>query len=135
MGKFLTAPTDFRIRWLGGKILELDRDLVYETDTGLQLEVPASFCCDLASVPKLLTWLVPDWRSTARAGVLHDALYRYDFLPSLSRKAADDVFYGALLAEGNSRWQALKMWSAVRMFGRWSYRVLSITFSPPRSSR
>jgi len=97
----------------------LDAPLVYRTPGGYEYQVPKGFKCDLASVPKILAALAPDWRQSARAGVLHDWLYRTGFL---TRRQADLVFYYALLADEVSSFRAWAMYQAVRKFARKPWR-------------
>lgn len=96
----------------------LDAQLRYKAAAARIFAVPAGFICDLASVPKWLASLAPDWRQSGRAGVLHDWLYRTG---KLARDAADAMFRVALRADGVGRFRAWAMYRAVRMFagGPW----------------
>lgn len=53
------------------------------------------------------------------ASTVHDFLYTRH---SVSRKAADDIFYEALREEGVAKWRAWLMWAGVRIGGRKAYR-------------
>jgi hypothetical protein len=120
MGTFVECPV---IRTPGYHLVELREPLVYKSDWSWATKkgpvhtfvVPKGFVCDLASIPKFITWLVPSWDQTAGAGILHDWLYRTGLL---SRLDADALFYEALRAEPSTgRFWAFWMWAAVRVFG------------------
>lgn len=54
----------------------LQKSLTFLGNTGTEFTVPAGFVTDLASVPRLLSWLIPKTGSHNRAAVLHDLLWR-----------------------------------------------------------
>lgn len=86
--------------------------------------VRTGFRNDLASVPLLLRSLAPPWQQSARAGVLHDMLYRFGgyqlaggvVIVSMPRKRADSIFRDALRSEGVGRIRSWAMYRAVRLF-------------------
>lgn len=107
----------------GTKLVVLTEALTYDSPGGLgYYAIPAGFACDLASVPKVIASLAPDWRSTARAGVLHDAAYRRSGF-GVSRATADSLLFEALLCDGTDRSRAWAMYAAVRVFARGSYHA------------
>lgn len=85
---------------------------------GKVYEVPAYFVTDLASIPRWY-WsvLAPSYSSIVYPAILHDYFYSCRDT-HVSRRFADDVFYASLLSEGISKFTAIKMYLAVRLFGR-----------------
>lgn len=51
--------------------------VTYMFEGGLSITVPAGFPCDLASVPRMVTWLLPSKLASAPFALLHDYLYAY----------------------------------------------------------
>jgi hypothetical protein len=101
----------------------LERELVYQDDLGApgtSITVPAGFITDGASIPRPLWWLLPTWGRYSRAAVIHDYLCtlvrRGKAHPQApTRKAADAVFYDALVVCGVSRLVRWAMWIGVRI--------------------
>ena len=58
-----------------GKTWTLRQELIYETDIGYKITVPAGFVTDLASIPRPLWVLWPPFGKYTRAAVIHDWLY------------------------------------------------------------
>lgn len=91
------------------------------TEKGCTITVPAMSRSDLASIPRMLRWIVSnDDPRIRRAAFLHDWLYerrgrmgRY----TLTRLQCDNMFYRALLSDGVGHAQATAMWLAVRIGG------------------
>lgn len=69
---------------------------------------------DLASVPTWLLWLISPFGNHQRAALFHDAAYRTQ---ECSRWTADATFRSIMERDGVSRWKALLMFYAVRLFG------------------
>jgi len=101
--------------------------------------VPAGFSTDLASVPRLLWWLIPPFGMYERAAIIHDYLYVHrpriassvevtggdtglppitvkEYSP-ISRKDADGIFYRIMKEDGVWKPKAWCMWKAVAWFG------------------
>ncbi len=146
MSKFLDK-LDFHMG--EGRKVILDRPLRFEYKDGVVItifRIPAGFVNDLASVPLWARSLAPPWQESARAGVLHDFLYRKGghnvagyFVP-VARRFADQLFKKALLSELKeallsedvsrfsrfrawarykaARYRAYAMYRAVRWFGK-----------------
>lgn len=73
--------------------------------------VPAGFKTDFASVPRILTWLVPTYGRYTKSAILHDYLWRRRVV---SRSDADAIFRRTmreLRVPFVRRWM---MWAAVR---------------------
>lgn len=81
----------------------------------------ASFRTDLASVPRVFTWLVPRSGVFLPAAVLHDGLVRAgDYLgPEIDRVEADRIFRDAVQHLGTGKVRSWLMWSAVTMATMW----------------
>ena len=51
-------------------------DLVYTTRDGWHIVVPAGFVTDYASIPRVLSWLIPPRGKYNRPAIIHDFLYQ-----------------------------------------------------------
>ena len=80
----------------------------------VNVDIPPSFRCDLASVPALLLFLFPPYGSHQRAALWHDALYTYQ---QCDREIADAIFASIMRADKVPGWRRWLMYLAVRMFG------------------
>ena len=76
--------------------------------------VPIGFVTDFASVPRIFWTLVSPIDSHAKAAVLHDFLYNIGYK---TRKECDEIFYESMKVLGVSKYKALIMFKAVRVFG------------------
>lgn len=115
---------DFRLlRRIGYRSDDYDEPFVVPADL-------ATFSTDLASVPRVFTWLVPRSGDFLPAVVLHDALVEPgDHLgPPVDRTSADTIFRKAMIDLGTGRVRAWLMWSAASTAtmskgGRWRHRL------------
>jgi len=83
-----------------------------------EIEVPAGFETDFASVPWGLWNLEPPVGDAAKAAVVHDFLYKTEGLSGhYSRAQADAIFRQALAAAGVPMWKRNLLWAAVRLGG------------------
>ena len=99
-------------------VYKLVEPLIWQ-DKIFDITVPKGFLYDGASVPLLATLIVPRKGGRYdRAACLHDWLYGTHILP---RKAADDLFYKAMLSDGVPKWKAWMIHQAVRIGGKSSY--------------
>jgi hypothetical protein len=92
---------------------------VWSDDSSEVIIVPRGFVSDLASVPRVVEWIVSSWKHTAKAAILHDYLYSVEGQKAHGyyRIQADYIFYEALEVLGcKNAWLA---WTAVRIFGRY----------------
>jgi len=96
----------------------LHAPLVYYSDVlGRAVTVPAGYCTDLASVPKLLRWLVPVANAKNRkAAVVHDYLCTHGDGVCRNQKQADKVFREAMGVLGLGRFRSGALYYPVRMF-------------------
>ena len=101
-----------------------------------QITVNEGFVTDLASVPRLMWWLIAPF-DVARAAIIHDLLYKTirqyrwnnkdsedDSLVKKAKIAADKVFLlGMRDAEPKiPRWKSYLSWKAVDLFGNGSIK-------------
>ena len=116
MARFETLPT---VSYVGGKYpWMLDAALIYHSDLVGKLVVPAGYCTDFASVPRLP---VVYWWTGGRAvlpSIIHDHCYDCR-TKEMSRRTADRVFLEAMKARRDpkravTRWA---MYQGVRLGG------------------
>lgn len=77
---------------------------------------PKGFVTDYASVPRIPFVFAATGNTGHKAAVIHDYLYTDGKKNGWSRKAADLVFYDALL-ETEPQWRAALMYAGVRVGG------------------
>jgi len=83
---------------------------------------------DLASIPRLLQWLVPKTGKYDQAAFVHDKLYGRHAVNCdgawvrIDQEYADKIFYLAMQVLDVAPWRAKAMYYAVRFFGksRWN---------------
>lgn len=109
-------------RW---KLLAQLRWVAYKDLNFYTVNIPEGFECDGASIPRFFWRLIgPPWGEYARAAVLHDYLYRFGKIEEkeITRKRADQIFYGGMIDVGVRPLKAWAMYQAVRFGagGPWS---------------
>lgn len=89
-----------------------------------QICVPLGFLTDLASVPRLLRWVVnPSGARISRAAVIHDLLYRSrEMRERYNRKQADAIMKDAMRAAGCSKAHSQIVYLALRLGGFFAWR-------------
>jgi len=97
----------------------LTEPLLYDSDLGGTILVPAGFVTDFASTPRLVWALIPpeDVHYT-RGAVVHDWLYNQHTFP---KPFCDVVFLEAMTSLGCSPWKRNVMYQAVKWFGAVAY--------------
>jgi len=93
----------------------LDAELVWRTPFEMW-HVPKGFVTDFGSIPPLFR-ILPSFSPSgvsAKAATLHDFHYAVQVL---ERRAADDLFFRALLASGTNLPAAQLFWCGVRIGG------------------
>jgi hypothetical protein len=96
-----------------------------QLSNGTVITIPKGFKWDLASVPKILQWLLSPDVDSEIAYLIHDYLYRYKLL---SREDADlEMYIWAIATNGTSKLSARNIdnwlrYVAVRLFGLSSYK-------------
>lgn len=78
------------------------------------VKVESGFITDLSSIPIGLRWMFPHGGAKAFGSVIHDHIYRKQYLP---RNFADDFFLDAMLENGVNKYKANAMYAGVRLFG------------------
>lgn len=84
--------------------------------------IPKGFRCDLSSVPLLFRSIAAEWWRSARAGTLHDGLYRFFEIWLVPRAEADTIYRRALILDDVHWFVARSMWFAVRAGGWFAWR-------------
>jgi hypothetical protein len=77
--------------------------------------VRSGFCTDFASVPRVVTWLIPRYGRYTKAAILHDYLCTQAEVGKIDRADADGVFRRALRELGVAFLRRWLMWAAVRL--------------------
>jgi hypothetical protein len=103
--------TPLRVEQISPKTWRLLDPLSYTGKVDV-FQVPGGFVTDFASVPRLVTWLVPTSGEYSRAAVLHDFLCE---VPGFPRNDADGIFRRALGELGVPTVRRYVMWGAVRV--------------------
>ncbi len=83
--------------------------------------IPEGFETDLASIPGIVTPLIPKLGHHLQPAVVHDYMY-VNKIEGINKKFADKFFYKSMLDQGVPRWRAWSMYLAVRVGGkgRWA---------------
>ncbi|MCE0485554.1 DUF1353 domain-containing protein [Ornithinimicrobium sediminis] len=133
MGEFFDpdegGPLRLELRSIDGRDFTLLRRIAYLADDYEEaFVVPADltrFSTDLASVPRVFTWLVPRSGDFLPAAVVHDALVEEgDYLgPPVDRTEADLIFRESMVELGTGRVRAWLMWAAVTTATMWEGRM------------
>lgn len=106
---------------IGPQLWILTEPMAYITPRGIFV-VPAGYLTDHASVPRLLTSVVPPVKScVAEGSVLHDWFYNRDS-PEVPRAFADECLRELTLSRGGSKALGYITWGAVRVGGWNLYR-------------
>ncbi len=115
-----------------GRRWKLHTKFVHELITSelrLLITVEAGFITDFASVPWPFWSLIRPWGRWGKAAVLHDWLYRHQYIllatnvpTPISRQEADLLFFGAMGELGVAPWRRNLMYWAVRAFGWLAWR-------------
>lgn len=111
------------VRWLGpGFVFQATRPYQIE-ELGRTIRVPAGFRFDAASVPRIVWSLISPTDLGVVAPLVHDWLYRTGGQDGeFSRREADRLFKAHMRSEGVADWKVRLAYTAVRAFGRRSWR-------------
>lgn len=104
----------------------LTEPLVFDSEELGSITVPAGFCTNFASVPRLPVIYSLFGDTAHRAATLHDYLYCYDSSPASTYTQANDAFLEAMHSTGINRMLADAMWWAVSAFGFFFFHKHSI---------
>ncbi len=105
------------------RTVTLNEALVFYTDSGDEIEVPAGFESDGASVPKAFWSRFPPFGKYLAAAVVHDLLCVQGHKGECvyTSVEAADIFNQAMRVCGVSKFKAWKMTKAVKWFGpKWA---------------
>lgn len=93
---------------------ELTEPLVY-SGRDESWTVPAGFCTDFASVPRIVDWLIPRWGAYTLAAILHDWFCTLAIQAELiTGREADGVFRRVMREEKVPVTRRWLMWCGVR---------------------
>ncbi len=114
--------TDLEIRSLdrpaGKRGWELISPLVYESGLlRMELQVPARYTTDFASVPRFFWRIFPPTGQYGRATVIHDYLCDLEGSTGIDSKTTHKVFREAMKVLNVPGWKVTAMYNAVRWFG------------------
>ncbi len=115
MSKFTTPLT---LTMLPNYRFEVAAEFTYHVgslDSNHVITVKKGFKTDLASVPRILWFILPPHGYYGKAAVIHDYLYRTGKLP---RKQCDDIFKEAMQVLKVKPWKIWVMYTAVRLWGK-----------------
>ena len=103
---------------------ELLEDIEYTLKDGSKVTVPKGFTCDLCSIPPFLQPLFSKTSSTVKAYILHDWMYKTDYLrdeigEEKARKLADDeMLRHANMIDPEKKRTNKFLYKGVRTFGK-----------------
>ena len=85
---------------------------------GHEIFIPKGFRTDLASIPRILWWVVPPFGEYNEAAVVHDFLYRkLHGKSNITRKEADLIFFSLMEKANVNKIISYTFYVAVRAFG------------------
>lgn len=118
--------TPLLVEVLPNRMFKLVEPFTYYTDipcacgaNHTEIDVPAGFKTDLASVPRLFWAILPPHGTYGKAAVVHDYCYRYAVH---SKPWADKVFREGMKVLGVPAWKRFVMYWAVRLFGKGNFK-------------
>lgn len=103
------------LRQVDAKTFRLAQPFRYD-DGARRFDVPEDDVTDLASVPRVLTWLIPRYGRHTLAALVHDHLQDET---SVSSEEADVIFRDAMGETGVPLSRRWLMWSAVALRTQW----------------
>lgn len=118
MAEFLS---ELDARCVDDMVWRLNDTLSYQSDIADRIDVPAGFETDFASVPRIPVVYTLFGDRAHREAVVHDALYRIDSVPVVSRATADRVFLEAMECRGKGAFVRYAMYAGVRLGGWAAY--------------
>jgi hypothetical protein len=107
-------PGSLTVRRVDANTWSLVDELVYR-GSRQRLVVPAGFRTDFATVPRVVTWLVPRFGAYTLAAVLHDFLCTEGIRSgAVSAREADGIFRRVMRESGVPVLRRWLMWTGVR---------------------
>jgi len=111
--------SDLHTKAYGSAEVELTKELIYLTNADSLIKVPVGFISDYASIPRLLTPIIPVMGKHRKAAVVHDRLYKetgHTATKTYSRVECDKIFLEAMKDCGVSTWKRYTMYWGVRSY-------------------
>jgi hypothetical protein len=107
-------PGSLTVRRVDANTWSLVDDLVYQ-GRWERFVVPAGFHTDFATVPRVVTWLVPRFGAYTLAAILHDWLVTEGIRSgAVSAREADGIFRRVMRESGVPVLRRWMMWAGVR---------------------
>lgn len=103
------------ISYLGNRRWRLERTYRYKN-----IEIPFGFVFDLASIPRILWWLIAPFELSIVAVLIHDGLYRVGgHTPEMiyTRHEVDKLFREIMELEQVEEWRRVLAYRTVRLIG------------------
>lgn len=103
----------------------------YHIDEKRSIRIPAGFLTDGASVPRIVSSIIPAWGDHGLASVVHDYLCEYLQVwqdgrrVNISREDCNKIFYECMNITGVGKIKAKAMYAAVKSYSH----VLAIIYS------
>lgn len=111
---------------LTDSVWQLHEPLIYESDILGNIEVPAGFQTDLASVPRIPI-IFELWGNRSHyEAVIHDYLFRVDSIPHATLDQANKVFFEAMGVRGERNFIKYFMFWGVSLGGCAQYHKRKI---------
>lgn len=115
-------PAEVLLRQVSPRKFRLAQPFRYD-DGQRQFEIKENDVSDLASVPKVLTWLIPRYGRHTLAALLHDHLQKREL--GVSSEEADTLFRNAMGETSVPLARRWLIWSAVALRTQWQLGGLS----------
>lgn len=97
------------------------------------ITIPQGFITDLASVPRIVWWLIPPYGTYTINAIIHDYVYKHKLLP---RRQADTVFLQDFDPKFPiPKWEKFSLYWGVRIFGGLWYHELMVPLGLQRPSK
>jgi hypothetical protein len=106
-------PGSLTVRRVDADRWSLVDDLVYQ-GRWERFVVPAGFRTDFASVPRVVTWLIPRFGAYTLAAILHDWLCSAGIGTVVTAREADGIFRRVMRESGVPVLRRWMMWAGVR---------------------
>ena len=113
-----------KLRWVALESFEFHSGA---KDEGLFVRCEAGMVSDLASIPRIVRWLIPKAGKDAQGAFIHDRVYRDGFMimriehlekrVRVSRAMADGLYHQSMLALKVGKWRRRAIYRGLRAGG------------------